>query len=78
MYSRKRGILSMRSGTVVGQGSPYGRQCGLLRILLWSQSHLEEAEKRRDHVLRFDDKEIEGWHGTRRGFSMWEEGIGST
>ena len=29
----------------------------------------------RDHVLRFDDKEIEGWRGTYRGFSMWREGV---
>ena len=29
-----------------------------------------------DHVLQFDDKEIEGWRGTRHGFSMWEEGVG--
>ena len=29
-------------------------------------------------MLQFDDKEIEGWHGTRRGFSMWEEGVGGT
>ena len=32
----------------------------------------------RDHVLLFGDKEIEGWRGTRRGFSMWREGVGGT
>ena len=31
-----------------------------------------------DHVLRFGDKEIEGWRGTHRGFSMWKEGVGDT
>ena len=31
-----------------------------------------------DHMLQFDDKEIEGWRGIRRGFSMWEEGVGGT
>ena len=29
-------------------------------------------------MLPFGDKEIEGWHGTRRGFSMWREGVGGT
>ena len=29
-------------------------------------------------MLQFDDKEIEGWRGIRRGFSMWEEGVGGT
>ena len=29
-------------------------------------------------MLRFDDKEIEEWHGTHRGFSMWREGVSST
>ena len=32
----------------------------------------------RDHVLRFDDKEIEGWHGKHREFSMWREGVSGT
>ena len=31
-----------------------------------------------DHVLQFDDKEIEGWHGTHRGSSMWREGVSGT
>ena len=31
-----------------------------------------------DHVLWFGDKEIKGWRGTHRGFSMWEEGVGGT
>ena len=68
----------MRSGTAVGQGGPCGRQCDQPRILFRSQSRQEGAEKRMDHVLQFDDKEIEGWCGTRHGFSMWEEGIGGT
>ena len=29
-------------------------------------------------MLLFGDKEIEGWRGTRRGFSMWREGVGGT
>ena len=65
----------MRSGTAVGQGSPCERQCDQLRILLRSQSRQEEVGRMRDHVLRFDDKEIEGWRGTHRGFSMWREGV---
>ena len=65
----------MRSGTAVGQGSPCERQCDQLRILLRNQSRQEGVGKRRDHVLWFDDKEIEGWRGTHRGFSMWREGI---
>ena len=29
-------------------------------------------------MLQFDDKEIEGWRGIRRGFSMWREGVSDT
>ena len=68
----------MRSGTAVGQGGLCGRQCDRLRTLLLSQLRQEEVGRRRDHVLRFGDKEIEGWHGTHREFSMWEEGVGGT
>ena len=64
----------MRSGTAIVQGSPCERQCDRLRTLLQSQLRQEEAEKRRDHVLRFGDKEIKEWRGIRCGFSMWEEG----
>ena len=28
-----------------------------------------------DHVLRFDDKEIKGWRGIHRVFSMWVEDV---
>ena len=31
-----------------------------------------------DHVLLFGDKEIREWRGTRRVFSMWEEGVSGT
>ena len=76
MFFQKRGIPSMRSGTIVGQVSPYERQCGRPCTLLQSQLCQEEVEKRMDHVLRFGDKEIEEWRGTRRGFSMWKKGVG--
>ena len=59
LYSRKRGTLSMWSGTVFGQESPCGRRCGQLRILLQSQLGQEGVVRRRDHVPRFVDKEIE-------------------
>ena len=75
MYFQKRDSLSMRSGTAVGQGSPCERLCDQLRILLRNQSRQEEVGRRRDHVLRFDDKKIEGWRGIRRGFSMWKEDV---
>ena len=65
----------MRSGTDVGQGSSCERQCDRLRILLRNQLRLEEVGKRRDHVLLFDDKAIEGWRGTHHVFSMWKEGV---
>ena len=65
----------MRSGTIFGQGSPYGKQYGRLRILPWSQLGQEEVGRRRDHVSRFGDKEIEGWRGTHCGFSMWKEDV---
>ena len=68
----------MRSGTTFGQKSPCGKQYGLLCILLRSQLGQEGVERRMDHVLWFGDKEIKGWCGTHRGFSMWEEGVGST
>ena len=68
----------MRSGTVVGQGSPCERLCDRLRILLRNQSRQEGVGRRRDHVLRFDDKKIEGWCGIRRGFSMWREDVSDT
>ena len=29
-------------------------------------------------MLRFDDKEIEEWRGTHRGFSMWKEDVSGT
>ena len=29
-------------------------------------------------MLRFGDREIEGWHGTHHEFSTWEEGVGGT
>ena len=78
MYFQKRGIPSMQSGPVVGQGSPCERQRDQPRILLRSQSCQEGVERRTVHVLQFGDKEIEVWCGTRRGFSMWEEGIVGT
>ena len=78
MYFRKRGTLSMWSGTVVGQGSPCERQCDQPCILLRSQPRQEGVEERMVHVLQFDNKEIEGWRGTCRGFSMWEEGVVGT
>ena len=78
MYFQKRGIPSMRSGTVVGQGSPCERQRDQPCILLRSQSRQEGVERRTVHVLQFGDKEIEVWRGTCRGFSMWEEGVVGT
>ena len=78
MYFWKRGILSMRSGTVVGQGSPCERQCDQLRILLRNQSRQEEDEGRMDHVLPFGDKKIRGWRGIHRVFSMWKEDVSDT
>ena len=78
MCFRKKGSLSMRSGTVVGQGSPCERQCDRLRILPRSQSRQEGVGRRRDHVLPFDDKEIGGWRGIHRVFSMWVEDVSST
>ena len=68
----------MRSGTVVGQGSPCERQYDRLRILPRSQSRQEEVGRRRDHVLQFDDKEIREWRGIHRVFSMWVEGVSDT
>ena len=68
----------MRSGTIFGQESPCGRRYDRLCILLQSQLGQEGFERRMDHVLWFGDKEIKGWRGTHRGFSMWEEGVGST
>ena len=29
-------------------------------------------------MLRFDDKEIRGWRGIHRVFSMWMEGVSDT
>ena len=29
-------------------------------------------------MLPFDDKEIRGWHGIHRVFSMWMEGVSDT
>ena len=78
MYFRKKDSLSMRSGTVVGQGGPCERQYDQLCILLRSQSCQEEVGRRRDHVLQFVDKEIGGWRGIRRVFSMWVEGVSGT
>ena len=78
MCSRKRGTLSMRSGTAVGQGSPCERQCDQLHILLRSRLHRAEVGRRMDHVLQFGDKEIEVWRGTHHEFSMWEEDVDST
>ena len=74
MCFQTKGIPSMRSGTIVGQESPFERQCGRLRILLWSQLCQEVVGRRKDHVLRFGDKEIEGWRGIHHEFSMWGEG----
>ena len=68
----------MRSGTAVGQGSPCERLCDQLRILLRNQSRQEEVRRRKDHVLRFVDKKIEGWRGIHRVFSMWKEGVSGT
>ena len=73
MYFQKKGTLSMQSGTVFGQESPCGRQYGLLHTLLWNELGQEGVGRRKDHVLRFGDKEIEEWHGTHHGFSMWRE-----
>ena len=78
MYFRKRDSLSMWSGTVFSQGSPCERRCDRLRILPLNQSRQEGVGGRRDHVLRFGDKEIEEWRGTHRGFSMWREGVSGT
>ena len=78
MYFRKKDSLSMRSGTVVGQGSPCEKQYDRLCTLPQIQSHQAEVGRRRDHVLQFDDKEIGGWHGIRRVFSMWVEGVSGT
>ena len=74
MCSQKRGIPSMWSGTIFGQGSPCRRRYDRLCILLQSQSGQEGVGRRRDHVLRFVDKEIEGWRGIHRGSSMRREG----
>ena len=74
MCSQKRDILSMQSGTIFGQGSPCGRQYGRLRILPQSQLGQGEVGRRRDHVLRFGDKEIEGWRGIHHESSMWGKG----
>ena len=68
----------MQSGTVVGQGSLYERQCDQLHILPRSQSRQEGVERRRDHVLQFGDKKIGGWRGIHRVFSMWMEGVSDT
>ena len=78
MCSQKRDTPSMRSGTTFGQKSPCGERYGLLHILLRSQLGQEGVGRRMDHVLQFGDKEIEGWCGTHRGFSMWEEGASGT
>ena len=78
MCFRKKDSPSMRSGTAVGQGSLCERQCDQLRILLRNRSRQEEVGRRRDHVLRFVDKKIEGWRGIRRGFSMWGEDVSGT
>ena len=78
MYLLKRDIPSMRSGTIVGQGSPCERQCDQPRILLRNQSRQEGDEGRMDHVLLFGNKEIREWCGTHRVFSMWEEGVSGT
>ena len=71
MYFQMKGTLSMWSGTIFGQESPCERQYDRLCILLWSQLGQEKVRRRRDHVLQFDDKKIEEWHGIRRGSSMW-------
>ena len=63
----------MQSGIIFGQGYLYERQCGPLRILLWHQSGQEEVRRRKDHMLLFDDKKIEGWCGRHHGSSMWKE-----
>ena len=68
----------MRSGTVVGQGGPCEIQYDRLRILPRSQSRQGEVGRRRDHVLQFDDKEIRGWRGIHRVFSMWVEDVSGT
>ena len=74
MCFQTKGIPSMRSGTIVGQESPFERQCGRLRILLWSQLCQEVVGRRKDHVLWFADKKIEEWCGTYCGSFMWREG----
>ena len=73
MCSQKMGTLSMQSGAIFGQESPCGILYGRLCILLRSQSSQEEVERRRDHVLRFDDKQIEEWCGIHCGSSMRRE-----
>ena len=78
MCSQKKGNLSMRSGTAVGQGGPCERQCDRLRILLRNQSHQEGDEGRMDHVLPFGDKGIREWRGTRRVSSTREGGVSGT
>ena len=72
-YSLKKGIPSMRSGTIFGQESPCGRQYDQLCTLLRSQLGQEKVRRRKDHVLRFGDKEIEEWCGIHHGSSMWRE-----
>ena len=64
----------MQSDTICGQENPCERQYDPLRTLLWSQLGQEEVGRRRDHVLQFGDKEIEGWRGIHHEFSMWGEG----
>ena len=74
MCSQKRGILSMRSGTIFGQESPCGRRYDRLCILLQSQLGQEEVRRRKDHVPQFADKKIEEWRGIHCRSSMWMEG----
>ena len=63
----------MRSCTVIVQVIPCGRQYGLLRILLHYPQGQEEVERRRDHMLLFDNKAIEAWCGRHHASSMWGE-----
>ena len=70
----RRRVSFPRGRTIFGQGSPCERQYGQLHTLLQSQLGQEEVGRRRDHVLQFGDKEIEGWRGIRHEFSMWAEG----
>ena len=49
----------MWSGTIFGQEDPCEKQDDQLHILLQHPSDQEGVERRKDHVLQFDDKKIE-------------------